>query len=66
MSLSLVYSLLLAGVGVLFTEPLLRLLGLSEEVIALGAGYMRIQFVGQAAIGFQGLTASRPGLWQTL
>ena len=40
-TLSGTLSLVMAGFGVLFTEFLLRLLGLSEGVIAEGANYMR-------------------------
>jgi putative MATE family efflux protein len=57
-SISLVYSVLLAAVGILFTEPLLRVLGLSEAVIEVAADYMRIQFVGQASVAFEMLASN--------
>jgi putative MATE family efflux protein len=53
-----IYSVVLAAIGILFTEPLLRVLGLSDAVIALAAGYMRVQLIGQAAQGFQSLTSN--------
>ncbi len=52
-TLTIVFSTVMVGIGVFFTEPLLRLLGLSEEVIAEGAPYMRLQFIGQMAMAFQ-------------
>jgi putative MATE family efflux protein len=45
-------SLLLMLLGVLFTNPLLRLLGVSPAVIAQGAAYMRWQFVASATMAF--------------
>lgn len=56
MGLTLVYSFLLALVGIFLTETLLRLVGISDRVVAEGAVYMQVQFVGQAAIGLQMLT----------
>lgn len=55
-TLTLAYSALLVVVGVFFTESLLRLLGLSDAVVATAALYMRVQLFGQAALGFQNLT----------
>lgn len=55
-SLTLAFSLLLIIIGAVFTETLLRMLGLSEDVVAQAAPYMRVQLFGQAAIGFQNLT----------
>ncbi|MEE9286061.1 MAG: MATE family efflux transporter, partial [Dehalococcoidia bacterium] len=54
-SITLVYSLLMVLVGVFLTEFLLGLLGVSDGVIAQGAMYMRIQFIGQGAMAFQAL-----------
>ena len=54
-SITLVYSLLMVLVGVFLTEFLLRLLGVSDEVIAQGAMYMRIQLIGQGSMAFQAL-----------
>jgi len=52
-TLTIFYSAVMVGIGVFFTEPLLRLLGLSEDVIAEAAPYMRLQFVGQMTMAFQ-------------
>ena len=54
-TLTLAFALIMTVIGVLFTEAMLGLLGISDEVIAQGAAYMRIHFVGQAVTGFQNL-----------
>lgn len=52
-TLSGAFSVMMAVVGVFFTEPLLRLLGVPESVVDAGAMYMRIQFVGMAGMAFR-------------
>ncbi|MBI4213893.1 MAG: MATE family efflux transporter [Chloroflexi bacterium] len=54
-TLSFVYCLILAFIGIYLTEHLLRLIGVSDAVVEQGANYMRIQFVGQLGIGMQNL-----------
>jgi putative MATE family efflux protein len=49
------FFVLIATIGVVFTEPLLGLLGVSETVIDKAAPYMRIQFMGQGVMAFQQL-----------
>ena len=44
--LGLVVSLTLGAVGILLAEPLLRLLGADDEVLALGLPYLRVAFGG--------------------
>lgn len=51
--ISLAFSIVMAAIGFLFAEAILRLLGLQEEVVAIGTGYMRIMFVGSATIAFR-------------
>jgi len=51
-------SLLAAAFGIVFTEFLLRLLGLSEGVIAQGANYLRWQFVASGAMAFMFMSGS--------
>jgi putative MATE family efflux protein len=51
-----IYAVVLAAVGIVFAEPILDALGLSPAVIALGAPYLRIQFIGMAAMTFRTLT----------
>lgn len=50
-----VFWFLIAALGVIFTEPLLRLLGVSEAVVEVATPYMRVQFVGQGFMSFQQL-----------
>jgi putative MATE family efflux protein len=52
-SLSGVYSMLMAAIGVLLTEPLLRLLGVPNDVVEAGADYMRVQFIGQGTMAYR-------------
>jgi Na+-driven multidrug efflux pump len=52
-TLSGAFSLLMVLVGVFLTEPLLRLLGVSDAVVAQGAMYMRVQFIGQGTTAFR-------------
>lgn len=52
-TLSFTISFTLTSLGFIFTEALLRLLGVSEEVIAQGATYMRIQFVASFWMALQ-------------
>jgi putative MATE family efflux protein len=47
--------ILIAGTGIILTEPLLRILGVSEGVIGEAAPYMRIQFMAQGIMAFQQL-----------
>jgi putative MATE family efflux protein len=55
-ALAAVYAVILAGIGIIFAEPILHILGLSPEVVALGAPYLRIQFVSMAAMTFRNLS----------
>ena len=57
LTLSTAYSLVLAAVGLLLTEPLLHLMGLGDEVVTQAAGYMRFQFFAMSVMGLQRLTA---------
>lgn len=55
-------NILLAAVtlipGAIFTEFLLRILGASDELIAIGTVYMQVQFLASAAQGFRNMTGS--------
>jgi putative MATE family efflux protein len=57
-TISVVFLALITLVGLLLTEPLLRLLGVSDEVLAQAAPYMRIQFMGQGILGLQMYTGN--------
>ena len=50
--ISAAYSLVMAVIGMFFAEQIMRLFQLEESVIAEGAAYMRIMFIGQAAMSF--------------
>jgi putative MATE family efflux protein len=52
-TLSGAFSVLMALIGVFFTEPLLAVLGVPDSVIAAGADYMRIQFLGSGTNAFR-------------
>ena len=58
LTLASLFALLAVLAGVLLTEPLLRILGLSEAVVSQAAGYMRVQFVVMAVMGYQRLCGS--------
>lgn len=51
--LSTSYSFVFAAIGIFFADSILRLLGLEPELVALGAPYLRIQFIGMAAMSFR-------------
>jgi putative MATE family efflux protein len=46
-------SFTLAIIGIFFSERILMLVGVQEDVIAQGAGYLRIQFIGMTAMAFR-------------
>ena len=47
----IVYSLILAVIGIFLAEQILIALGLESKVVEQGAAYMRIQFVGMVTMG---------------
>ncbi len=51
--ISLGFSVAMAAVGFFFTEAILNLLGLEADVVAAGTPYMRLTFIGSAAIAFR-------------
>jgi putative MATE family efflux protein len=51
-----VSSVVLAAVGVFFAEGILDLVGVAPEVIAEGALYLRVQFIGMVAMSFRMMT----------
>ena len=44
--ISFSFAAVLAAIGIFFAEPILVLMGLEADVVAAGAAYMRIMFVG--------------------
>ncbi|MFC1900315.1 MATE family efflux transporter [Chloroflexota bacterium] len=47
------YVVIMASIGIFLAEPILVLLGLEPEVVAEGAAYMRVMFVGSIAMSFR-------------
>jgi putative MATE family efflux protein len=56
--ISITISIIMAGIGILFAEPILVLLGVSSEVVSEGAPYLRINFIGMVTMSFQRVTES--------
>lgn len=56
--ISTVFSVTMALIGVLFSETILKLVGLAPDVVAQGTPYLRIQFVGMVTMTFQMMTNS--------
>ncbi len=54
--ISATYAIVMAAVGIFFTEPILSLFGLEADVIAEGVAYTRIMFIGSAAMSFRLMT----------
>jgi putative MATE family efflux protein len=53
MSISLAISVILAIIGIFSAESILRALGVEEAVVIEGGSYLRIQFIGMAAMSFR-------------
>ena len=52
------YAIVMAAIGVFFAEPMLRIFGVEADVVAEGAAYMRIMFIGAAAMSFRMMSSS--------
>jgi len=50
--ISTVFALVMAVIGIFLAEPILVFLGVEPDVVAEGAAYMRIMFVGSVAMSF--------------
>jgi len=50
------YATVMTIAGILFAEPILRLFGVEADVVSEGAAYMRIMFLGTAAVAFHQMT----------
>ena len=55
LTLTTLYSVLLVIVGMALTEPLIRLMGVGDEVVSQAAGYMRFQLFAMSMMGLQRL-----------
>jgi putative MATE family efflux protein len=54
--ISIAFSVTIAAIGVLFAEPIMLLLGVGSDVVAQGAPYLRINFIGMVTMSFRNLT----------
>lgn len=50
---SSIFSIFIASIGIFFAETILILMGVEADVVAEGAPYMRIMFVGTVAMSFR-------------
>jgi len=57
-NISACYSIIMASVGIFYTENILGLLGVHPDVILEGATYMRIMFIGAGLRSFRMMTES--------
>jgi putative MATE family efflux protein len=57
LNLATLFSLLVSTLGILLTDTLLRVLGVSDAVASQAAGYMRLQFIAMAVMSYQRLSA---------
>ncbi len=55
-AISAIFAVVMAIIGVFLAEPILRLLGVGDDVVALGAPYMRVMFVGSIAMSLRFMT----------
>lgn len=56
--ISITVSIIMAGIGIFFAEPILILLGVDADVVGEGAPYLRINFIGMVTMSFQRITES--------
>jgi len=47
------YSIVMASIGIIFSETILTMMGVEADVVAQGTAYMRIMFVGATARSFR-------------
>lgn len=55
---SLAYSLVMAAIGHFLAFPIMRMMGVGEDVVALGAPYLSINFIGMVTMSFRNMTES--------
>jgi len=57
-TVSAIFSVIMALIGIFFARQILDIFGVSAAVVDQGAGYLRIQFVGMVAMGIVMMTGS--------
>jgi len=50
------YVIIMASIGMFFSEPIMSLFGVEADVVSEGAAYMRIMFIGSVAMSFRMMT----------
>jgi len=55
---SMVFSIFIAAIGIIFSDTILRLLGVESEVLRLGSAYLKIQFCGAVFMSFYMISES--------
>jgi putative MATE family efflux protein len=56
--ISLAYSLVMAAIGHFYARSIMRLIGVGGDVVALGAPYLSINFIGMVTMSFRNMTES--------
>ncbi len=56
--ISLAYSLMMAAIGHFYARSIMRLIGVGGDVVALGAPYLSINFIGMVTMSFRNMTES--------
>lgn len=56
LTLTTFIAVIVISLGMILTDPMLRVLGLSESVVSMSAGYMRVQFLAMSVMSYQRLT----------
>jgi putative MATE family efflux protein len=54
--LSIGFAIVVAAIGIFFTEPILRVFGVEPDVVRQGAAYMRINFIGMVGMSLRMFT----------
>jgi putative MATE family efflux protein len=57
-TVSAIFSIIMAVIGIFFARQILGIFGVSTDVVDQGAAYLRIQFVGMVAMGFVMMSSS--------
>ena len=50
--ISMAFSLVIAAIGIIFSDTILLLMGVENEVLRLGSAYLKVQFCGAIIMGF--------------
>ena len=54
-NITFVWSIIIGGLGIVFAERLLNVIGVEDDVVALTSGYLKMQFVAMSLLSFQRL-----------